>query len=138
MSSRKIIRLGGVFDEHLAAIHANELGFTVVFFAIKEAHPFIFEIIDWRVESLNRLTNQLAAARSEKTKRGGVCFDTSSSVIQDQNAIQGAVENGLKFALRRIKDAGSLALFSPSQNHETDMKGDRHTKSEEGERQQQG
>jgi hypothetical protein len=110
----------------------------VVFFAIKEAHPFILEIIDWRVESLNRLTDELAAACPEEVERGWVCFNTNSSVIQNQNAVKGAVENGLKFALRGIKDAGSLALFSTRHNHEADVKSDRHTKSDEDKSQQKG
>jgi hypothetical protein len=72
----------------------------------------------------------LAASYSEKSQRRWVCFETNPHIVEDQNAIEGTIEDGLKFALSGVEDAGGLALLAASQNHEASMKDNRGTKGE--------
>ena len=116
MASRQVIRLRGVFDENLSAILANKLRFTMFVSAVDEAPPRSFEILHWRIEFLNRLTNKFVALCSEKGERRRICFETDAPVVEDQNAVEGAIKNRLEFALGGVEDASGLAMFAPCQN----------------------
>ena len=89
------------------------------------------------MELLNPVINKFVALRPEELERRWICFETDSPVIQNQNAIEGAIEYGLEFAFRGVENAGSFAMLAAGQNQEAGMKDDRRTKGDQNEREQQ-
>src|SRR5271168_4098552 len=89
-----------------------------------------------RNKFLDGATNEFLTCCSENGKCRGIRFEASTPVVQDQNGVQGAIEDGLEFAFRRAQGARGLVMFTASQKQETGMKSDRHSKSNENEHQQ--
>src|SRR5579863_7713536 len=105
-------------------------------FSTAKTPPRVF--IRPRCKCLDRVTEEFWTCCFKNGQRRGIRFETSTLAIEDEDSVEGAIEDGLEFAFRRMQGGGGSALFTASQKQEAGMKSDRHGKCEENERKQHG
>jgi hypothetical protein len=121
MPAWQVICLRCVFDEDRLAGFPDELRLTVFVSAIEKSPPGILELAPPRMESSNRLPDEFFAPHPEQSLCGRVRFEADSLIIEDYNAIERIVEDGLKLAFRSIKRARSLTVFATRQKQKSNM-----------------
>ncbi len=92
--------------------------------AIEKPSPGALEIVATPIEFPYWLADELIASRSKHRLSRRIGFEADSLVVENQNAIQSAIEDGLVFALRGIERVCGFALFPFGQNEETDVERD--------------
>src|ERR1700674_3567781 len=112
MLSRQVVCLRCVFDEDGLAVSPDNLYLAMLVLAIKKPFPGVLEIVTAPVELTYWLADQLAAPASKDGLGLRIGFKTDSLVIENQNSIQGAIEDGFVFALGSVKRGGRLSVFA--------------------------
>ena len=82
------------------------------------------------------MSDEFCAWYSEKSERRRIRFKASVPVIEDQDRVQGAIEDGLEFSFRRVQNTAGFAVFATSQKQEAGMKSDCQGESDQNESEQ--
>src|SRR5712664_2006082 len=138
MPPRQIVWLCRVFNEDRLAVAAQNLCLPVFVPAVEEAVPVVLEFSRTFVELLDRVTNKIVAVDSKQVQCRWIGIETNSPVVENDNAIKRAVEDGLVFALRGIEDVHSLSMFAASQKKEADVEHNCDAESDQDKRKQDG
>src|SRR6267378_5839057 len=120
MLSGQVIRLRCVFDEDGLAVSPDNLYFAMLVLAIEKPFPGVLEVVTAPIELTYWLADQFVAPGSKDGLGRRIGFKTDSMVIENQNAIQCAIEDGLVFALGGIKRASRLSVFAACLQKKTD------------------
>ena len=84
------------------------------------------------------MPQELLLFRTKNRKSCRVGFDAGALVIQNQNGVQGILENGFEFASGSMKSVGRFLIFPAQEDQESGMEGDRERKSSQDSRKKVG
>src|ERR1700733_2396964 len=125
VAAGQVIGLDAVLDQDRSPVLAKYLHLAVALFFTQEIVFHGLQLERRELEVANRLPDELIPAGAENSEGCGVCFDTNSSLIQNQQCVEGAVEDRLKLVLGDREGVGRFAVLALGKNQEPDVKRNR-------------
>ena len=77
---------------------------------LQENRQFFGEALRFGEELGNRMSHQEVSVHTENGEGGRVGFDAGSLVVENQNAVEGILENGLELAPSNIESVGRFPI----------------------------
>ncbi|HEX4075420.1 MAG TPA: hypothetical protein VHX49_08485 [Candidatus Acidoferrales bacterium] len=131
--SGQVVGLGAVLGEDRPPVLSNHLDLAAAVLLGEEILP-----LARKLEAIERISHEIGPPDAKKREGGRIRLKTHSTVIQNHEAIQRAVEDGLKLILGGPQAIDRFALLAAGKDEETDVERDRCGKGNQDESQQGG
>jgi hypothetical protein len=119
MATRNIISGGRVIDKQWRAIASGEIGAPSLIFLFQKASPICGEALGMRVKLAKRMSQELFLFGTKNRKGRWVGFDAGALVVQNQNSVQGILENGLEFTSGGVEGVGRFLIVPTQEDQES-------------------
>src|SRR5579859_2181101 len=138
MPARQIVCFGRIFDGDGGTILAQEFRFSVLRLSLEKRGPRRGGMPLPQMKKLDRLADEFVVAGGEENLGCWIYVETDSAVIEDHDAIERIVKNGLELAFGSIQGCFGLAVLAPRQNQKASMQGNRDGERGQDQDQQRG
>src|SRR5271156_6063118 len=124
VTTRNVVRRGCVIGKQRRAIASKELGASTLIFLLQKASPIVGERLGIRVELAKRMSEELFLVCTKNREGCRVGFDADALIVQNQNAVQSVLENGLELPSGGIENSNRFFIITTQEDQESGMKDD--------------